>query len=403
MPFRVANRVLESVSAPGSSAFSLAGAIAGFRRFSDIPSIALSDVTFYFAEGVDANGIPTGQWEVGIGTYSGTNVLTRTTVLDSSAGGATVNFTGTVYVGCGLPSSSSVYRDDSGGILLPAAAVEPGIPPAQAMYLYARELLPGHTAIKVRRPSGIDTPLQDAVSFNRLAKCMGSNNAVSAFGAANLTFAGTAAAVTPASGSCKSQTQRARYSSAATAGANTTHITPNAGAWPMFRGGVAGEGGFKYVLRFALQALQTGNRFFAGIAASTAAAAGAGIDLSTTAAPARIGVGFIASTGNWFLNVSNGTNITWSDLGANFPLNTNDMLELVLFARPFLVAAGDVSYRFRRYTTGSDVHAQEVSGTLNTNLPAATTNLYPWGFFSNNATAAAVSWEFVSAALETDW
>ncbi len=398
----VADRVLETTTTTGTGALTLSAAVNGFRRFNAVCSV--SDTVPYFIEGVDANNVPTGEWETGVGTYSSANTLTRTTVLASSNAGAVVTLSaGTKLVGISAVAARSVYLDSGNSVLLPAASAEPGIPAAQFMYLYAREILPGHTVMKVKRPSGIDSPIQDAVSFNRIAKCMGSNNAVTSFGAANLTFAGTAAAVTPASGTCKSQTQRVRYSSASTGGANTTHIVPNAGAWPMMRGGQAGEGGFKYVLRFALQTLQTGNRFFAGLAASTSAAAGAGIDLSVTAAPARIGIGFIANTGNWFLNTSDGTTITWTDLGANFPLSTSDMIELVLFCRPFLSTAGNVTYRLRRYTTGSDNAAQETTGTISTNLPAATTLIYPWGFFSNNATAAAVSWEFVSAALESDW
>jgi hypothetical protein len=46
----------------------------------------------YFIEAVDSLGQPTGDYEVGKGTYSGANTLTRTTVEQSSNAGAAVNF-----------------------------------------------------------------------------------------------------------------------------------------------------------------------------------------------------------------------------------------------------------------------------------------------------------------------
>ena len=405
MAHRIANRVLETCSAPGTAAFALAGAVLGFQRFNAIPSIAVNDTVPYLAEGVDSNGVPNGGWEAGIGTYSSTNTLTRTTVLASSNAGAAVNFTGTTYVFCGSPAERSVYLDNNGTVLLPGATAEPPLPDANTLYLYAREIVSGLVVPRIRKPSGPDQTLQVDIGFSRAVKCVGSNNAVITVGAANFTFAGTAAAVTPAAGSCKSATQRARYSSAATAGAATSFVAPNAGACPVFRGSVAGEGGFRIVLRFSLQTLQSGNRFFAGIAASTTAQTGAAIDPNTTAAPARIGLCFNANTGNWQMSRGDGAAApTLIDLGSNFPLDTTSMIELVLFCRPHNgSAAGDISYRVRRFTTASDNAAFETSGTLSSNLPAATTLLHPYGFFSNNATAAAVSWEFTSFAIESDW
>jgi hypothetical protein len=52
--------------------------------------MATSDTCKYVIEAIDANGNQTGDWEVGIGTYSGTNQLTRTTVEASSNANAAV-------------------------------------------------------------------------------------------------------------------------------------------------------------------------------------------------------------------------------------------------------------------------------------------------------------------------
>lgn len=86
-----ADRVLETSTTTGTGAFALAAAVAGYRRFSSVMT-SPSDTCYYYIEAVDASGIPTGSWETGLGTYSASNTLTRTTPLASSNGGAAVNF-----------------------------------------------------------------------------------------------------------------------------------------------------------------------------------------------------------------------------------------------------------------------------------------------------------------------
>ena len=284
---------------------------------------------------------------------------------------------------------------------VPPMSADPAVP-STGVHLYAREIAPGHTVLKNMRPSGVDSPLQDALIFNRLAMWRGSNNAVVNVGAGNLTFAGTASAVTPASGSAKAQVQRVQYATAATAAALTTAIASNAGLCPVFRGGVIGEGGFRFVNRFALNALVSGNRFFWGLAAQTSVATN--VDPVTVAAPARIGLACNANTGNMQLVRSDGTTAAAIDLGINFPVDTTSLYELLLFVRPHNgTTAGDISYRVRRYTTNSNAAAFETTGTLTTNVPGATTLLHPWGFMTNNATAAACSYHFVMAGIESDF
>lgn len=114
MALIVADRVLESSTSTGTGAFTLAGATTGYRAFSAVCST--SDTCYYFIEAVDANGNPSGDWEVGLGTYSGTNTLTRTTPAASSNAGAAVNFAaGTKRVGISGTAGylASAYR--SGG------------------------------------------------------------------------------------------------------------------------------------------------------------------------------------------------------------------------------------------------------------------------------------------------
>lgn len=97
-----ADRVKESAAAPGTGAVTLLGAAVGYQAFSAV--LTIGDTCFYtIADQGGAN------WEVGIGTYSGVNTLTRTVVLSSSSSGGTVNFSsGTQDVFITYPAGKAV-------------------------------------------------------------------------------------------------------------------------------------------------------------------------------------------------------------------------------------------------------------------------------------------------------
>jgi len=89
-----ADRVKESSTSTGASTFALAGAYTGFRAFSSVCSVG---DTFYYVIDSDSGS----EWETGLGTYSATNTLTRTTVYASSNSGSIVTFsagTKNVYI-----------------------------------------------------------------------------------------------------------------------------------------------------------------------------------------------------------------------------------------------------------------------------------------------------------------
>lgn len=91
------DRVKESTTTTGTGTLTLSGALTGFQSFSVVGN---ANTCIFCVYAVDANGNPSGDWEVSIGTYtsSGTT-LSRTTVLASSNGGAAVNFVaGTKHV-----------------------------------------------------------------------------------------------------------------------------------------------------------------------------------------------------------------------------------------------------------------------------------------------------------------
>ena len=108
MAFTVKDRVKEGTSTTGTSDFVLTGALIGFQSFAVIGD---GNTTYYAA--VDQ---ATGDWEVGVGTYtsSGTT-LSRTTVLESSNGGSKVVFAaGVKEVFCTYPAERAVYLNAAG-------------------------------------------------------------------------------------------------------------------------------------------------------------------------------------------------------------------------------------------------------------------------------------------------
>lgn len=86
---QIADRIRETTTTTGTGALTLAGAATGFAAFST--ACAVGDTCYYGLQAVDGSGNPTGAWEVGVGTYSAANTLTRTTVFASSNSGAAVS------------------------------------------------------------------------------------------------------------------------------------------------------------------------------------------------------------------------------------------------------------------------------------------------------------------------
>lgn len=105
MTLQIADRVKETTITTSTGPLALTGAMTGYRAFSSVCAVA--DTCNYALQAVDANGVPTGDWEVGQGTYSAANTLTRTTILSSSNAGAAVNLAaGTKQVWIDYPAAA---------------------------------------------------------------------------------------------------------------------------------------------------------------------------------------------------------------------------------------------------------------------------------------------------------
>jgi|TARA_R110000803_G_scaffold22778_1_gene56412 hypothetical protein len=107
MALVVRDRVKESSASTGVGDFTLTGAFTGFQAFST--AMVVGDATYY-----TITNDSTGEYEVGLGTYSATNTLTRVTVFSSSNSNAAVNFgAGPKVVFITAPAEQYISRNQS--------------------------------------------------------------------------------------------------------------------------------------------------------------------------------------------------------------------------------------------------------------------------------------------------
>jgi hypothetical protein len=108
MALALNDRVQQQGTANTTVSFTLTASVTGFQSFAVIGN---GNTTYYSA--TDASG----NWEVGIGTYSTTGpTLTRNTILSSSNSNTAVTFSGVVNVFVTYPSSKSVNLDSSSNV-----------------------------------------------------------------------------------------------------------------------------------------------------------------------------------------------------------------------------------------------------------------------------------------------
>ena len=108
MALALYDRVQQTGTANTTISFTLSGSVTGYQSFSVVGN---GNTTYYGATDTSGN------WEVGIGTYSTTGpTLTRTTILSSSNTGSAVTFSGTVTVFVTYPSERSVNLNASGNV-----------------------------------------------------------------------------------------------------------------------------------------------------------------------------------------------------------------------------------------------------------------------------------------------
>jgi hypothetical protein len=107
MPLVLIDRAQQTGVANTTVSFTLTGLVTGFQSLAGVGN---GNTTYY------SSFDQSGNWEVGLGTYSTTGpTLTRTTIYSSSNSGSAVTFSGGVTVFVTYPSSKSVNLDATTG------------------------------------------------------------------------------------------------------------------------------------------------------------------------------------------------------------------------------------------------------------------------------------------------
>lgn len=241
-------------------------------------------------------------------------------------------------------------------------------------------------------PSGLDTTFQPHIGGNKLGLWMPPGNANTVpgvFGIGTLTAVGTATARNAATTNLATRMARLGYVSAATAG-SLTSIREGQNKYTIGAGD--GIGGFYYRLRFVPSnaAAVTGERFFAGLSAST----GAATNVEPNTLVNSMGICQLSTSTNLHMYSAGASATAAIDLGIDFPANglSNQPYELCMFAK----ADGTVTWEV--FKLGTTVKA---TGTFAT-VPANTTLMGHQIWKTNNATALAVAFDICGIYIETD-
>lgn len=286
---------------------------------------------------------------------------------------------------------SKVEADTSGNLVLLGNTSKPD-PHASGLQLFSR-LRAGGLWLDAQRPSGRDFPLQPHFGVNRIATWSPSTGTAVIASGMPRTGVGTASHPAPSSNAPqpKASTRRWRMTSAATAGSPADERSAALVCW---RGNAEGLGGWTYTNRLSLQTLQATSAAFFGLTASSGALAGT-LDISTLTNV--IGIGFVNGThANWKVvrNDASGSAV-FTDMGANFPINTNDLLTLFIYAMP---NGSEIGVRLVNEGSGAVYDA-----AFSADIPSNSTFLTVRNFLHNGNAAAAVAYDCCGVYMETDY
>lgn len=160
----------------------------------------------------------------------------------------------------------------------------------------------------------------------------------------------------------------------------------------------------------AQQCLQTGLTFFCewapatGVATATTRAfcgmhssVSAPTDVQPSGLTDKFGIGWDAADANvQFMHNDNADTCTKVDLGANFPVPSTDRTQVYQLRMYSLPGSGIVKYTLTDVNTGNSA-----SGTISTDLPAATTMLAPRVWMSVGGTSSVIGIAFYDMWLKS--
>jgi hypothetical protein len=287
--------------------------------------------------------------------------------------------------------AANVEVDTSGHLNLVSQTAQPAPPPAGTLQLYSRSRA-GLPDLEVQDPNGMNLTLQPHMGLNFVGSWMpGDSASVNVVGVPRA-LVGTVAHPAIASGSRLNSSRRWRTTSAAVANSVSENYSNRHHA---LRGAVAGEGGFKFMVRLSLTTLQASSKTFWGLANATAA-------FSTTFDPATsvnaVAFGFDRAVDtNWQLYHNDAAgSATKVDLGAGFPITGTINQVLTVFFRCDVGGAG-IGCRMVNEDTGAVFEQIKT-----TDIPAAATLLAVHCYLNNGGAVAAVAYDILRLMQTSD-
>lgn len=288
---------------------------------------------------------------------------------------------------------------DNGDLTLTVNA-SPVTPPTDNVKLFSKNVGNARSLIHAAEPTGVSYPVQPSIWRKSVARWNPPGNTTAVPGVDGIPALTASPAGSTRNTSTTNTLSRARrlgYTTITTAGSVACAYAAF-GVYALGNGN--GLGGFFYACKFGVSdsVLQTVGRSFVGL--SSAITAQTNVDPATLTNV--IGVGTNGDS-NWFIYYGGSASQTRIDLGADFPINTTDLMELVLYSPPN--QNGVVHYEVTRYTnTGKFVAVGTLGpGTAGTTLPANTTLLSHRAWRSNNTAAASVGIDVAHIYIESDW
>lgn len=391
------NRVLESTTTTGTGALTLAGAVTGFRTFASV--MAAADTCFYEIWEVDANGLATGNYEAGLGTFNTT--LTRTTVLDSSNAGSAVNFAaGTKLVAIAALASRTVQFNNELAQVLPIVPANPAAAATDTLKFYARKI-GGRIMPKWMPPSGLDSFVQPALFGNNVVLYMPNTGTTAGLNLGTPWVVGTTIShPTPASTAPAmfNQLKRTRSANVATTTNQVLGVNSIAtGAAQFWRGNAAGLGGFFFYARFTIELWPAATvRLFVGLQSGTTAL----VASDTLPAVSACGLWHATTDAATVLNfmTKDGTTATNTAITLNAALAANQVFDFYMFMKP---NDSTIYYRLDDIVVGNTLVDTSTTATL----PATTTFMGPAVNMSNGTANVTVTTTAIGVAkiyIESD-
>lgn len=320
-----------------------------------------------------------------------------TWVAPPGGGGSPGGATGEIqFNNAGAFGGAADVEIEGGQLRLPTIAT-PAAPAADGLKLFGRKV-GGRAMPAFMGPSGLDSTLQPLLACNKVGMFLpnGNGTAGTQWGV-SYSSNGTATTASVATTNHYTYARKIEY---LVTTASATAVAGFRGAalqWTL-GGPSAGLGGFHSIYRWgpATGVATATTRAFAGMRGSTAVPS----DVDPSTLTNICGMGWDSGDANiQFLHNDGSGTATKIDLGASFPRPTVDrssLYEIALFAPPG-------TPQILHYEVIDLVSGASASGSVTTDIPAATQLLTPYSYFSVGGTSSVIGMAVISHYIESDY